>query len=392
MPPCSTAAASLGPGERRSCSLSRGKWSVPSPQAVLTVDVVAMIPDTRFGGSPRTRGGSYGRTQRGLRKLLGGANSLAVVGPAVALLGACGGATAPKHELSLEPPRLPVVVATGRSTCALRTSGEIDCWAAGFKDPLPVINGVEIRYPIPDGPHLQIRGSGGAACSFGPALDVHCWGSGTMGSQIPLEGRYIDVDVSLAESGAICGVTTRGRLRCIPWSDYGDPHRAEPFLQGFPDGTGFRRVALGTFHACALRANGTIACWGEDDLGGTAVPAGSFIDVGVGYGFTCAVQGDGKVSCWGKLWDGTRVVAPELHDAIAVDAEDSSVCALRATGEVICWGSEDVWAGPQGAPPQARFRQLSVGLDHACGVTEDDRIACWGQNHNQALDVPEDLR
>ena len=321
------------------------------------------------------------------RKLLRHTSRVVSVGVVFPLLGACGGAAATDPELPFEALPLPLVVATGLSTCALKTNGEVDCWGSGFKYPVEVINGIPLRFPVPDGPFVQIRGAGGT-CGLKPSLGIHCWGTRTSGSQVVLEGRYIDFGVS----GAICGVSTRGRLNCIPWSEL-RLVEAEPFLQAIPDGSDFRRVALGGSHACALRADGSLSCWGKNPWGGATAPDGSFVDLGVGDGFTCAVRGDGSVACWGALWDGSPIEAPDLHDAIAVDAERARACALRATGEVSCWGTELAWTETETKPPLAKFRQLSVGASHACGVTEDDGIACWGEdNPNQALQVPEELR
>lgn len=213
-------------------------------------------------------------------------------------------------------------------------------------------------------------------------MDLGCWGNLTGWLPAP-EGRYLDVGMG----GAICGVTIRGRLSCALWSEQ-QFSGGEHFLRVVPEGNDFRRVVLGGEHACALRADGSIACWGKNTWGGTNVPAGRFIDLGAGDGFTCAVEADGTVSCWGALPNGTPVIAPKLNDAVAVDAEGVTACALRATGDVLCWGFEEL-SFETGAQPSGRIRQLSVGVSHACGVTEDDRVACWGK---EALDVPEELR
>src|SRR5688500_16065288 len=85
-----------------------------------------------------------------------------------------------------------------------------------------------------------------------------------------------------------------------------------------------------------------------------ACPTGScdtaFVDVAVGRNHACALRADGQVWCWGRndrgqLGDATFVdranAAPVggLDDAIALSAGPAHTCAVRVTGEVGCWGT-----------------------------------------------------
>src|SRR2546428_747815 len=55
--------------------------------------------------------------------------------------------------------------------------------------------------------------------------------------------------------------------------------------------------------------DGTIACWGVNDLGQSTPPAGtSFTQVTAGGFHSCAVKSDGTVSCWG--YDGYGQATP----------------------------------------------------------------------------------
>lgn len=92
--------------------------------------------------------------------------------------------------------------------------------------------------------------------------------------------------------------------------------------------SGVRFVASGSMalHACAIRADGTLACWGYNYYGqvgdGTsgnsrATPvavnsAQQFVQVAAGWGHTCGVSSGASVYCWGyngygQLGDGTTV-------------------------------------------------------------------------------------
>src|SRR5688500_2710144 len=85
-----------------------------------------------------------------------------------------------------------------------------------------------------------------------------------------------------------------------------------------------------------------------------ACPTGScartFVDTAVGRDHACALRADGEVWCWGRndrgqLGDGTFVdrSAPApvagLNDAIALSAGPAHTCVVHVSGAVGCWGT-----------------------------------------------------
>src|SRR5262249_17493988 len=114
--------------------------------------------------------------------------------------------------------------------------------------------------------------------------------------------------------------------------------------------------------SCALLADGNTKCWGfngDGELGNgttansltaTAVLGGggsvTARDVAAGSNHTCAVRADTSVACWGdntdgQLGDGTtsagRLVpgpVSNLTDAVAIAAGDLHTCTLLADGSV----------------------------------------------------------
>jgi hypothetical protein len=87
------------------------------------------------------------------------------------------------------------------------------------------------------------------------------------------------------------------------------------FGQSVPPQGKFRLVTVSESHACGVRTDGTIACWGAGEVdagcnsadagfecGESQPPSGTFEQVAVGVRHSCAINADRKVVCWG--WDG----------------------------------------------------------------------------------------
>jgi alpha-tubulin suppressor-like RCC1 family protein len=82
------------------------------------------------------------------------------------------------------------------------------------------------------------------------------------------------------------------------------------------------------------------------------IDVGDGVAISVGMDAACAVRATGDVACWGdnklgELGDGTRLSRAHpaavvgLHDARAIAVGFEWACAVRAGGGVACWGRTD---------------------------------------------------
>ena len=63
---------------------------------------------------------------------------------------------------------------------------------------------------------------------------------------------------------------------------------------------GFIEVSYGSDHACALNADGSIACWGSNEHGKATPPVGEYKAVSSGEHGSCGIlREDSAVVCWG---------------------------------------------------------------------------------------------
>lgn len=185
------------------------------------------------------------------------------------------------------------------------------------------------------------------------------------------------------------------------------------------------QIAAGFYHACALRADGRVFCWGRNtngQLGESADGGGHHRALEIpgiprtvrarhagGY-FTCAHLADRRVFCWGDAAHGnlggarddagliqpaarpTPVEVTSLGAPDEINAGDRFTCA-RTGGEVACLGSNLRGALGRGDAGSALTSLEAVpvtgltGVDalfeseayHACALAAG-RLLCWGYN------------
>jgi len=178
-------------------------------------------------------------------------------------------------------------------------------------------------------------------------------------------------------------------------------------------------IAAGAVWACALRADGTVRCWGANSAGqlgdGTitfhptpvaVTGLSNAVAITAGVAHTCALRGDGTVGCWGgnnngELGDGTTttrltpVTVAGLANAVALTAGNFHTCALRADGTVRCWGDNTVGQlgdssttdrlAPVAVSGLSNVVAVPAGGATTCAVRVDGAVLCWGSNANGQL-------
>ena len=137
----------------------------------------------------------------------------------------------------------------------------------------------------------------------------------------------------------------------------------------------FASVSAGSFHTCWVRADGSVACWGDDRYGRATPPDGEFASVSAGRLHTCGLRVDGSVACWGA--DGEGRATPPDGEFASVSAGGDHTCGVRADGSVACWGDDRYG---RTAAPGGEFASVGPGILHTCGVRVDGSVACWGDD------------
>jgi alpha-tubulin suppressor-like RCC1 family protein len=240
--------------------------------------------------------------------------------------------------------------------------------------------------------------------------------------------------IAASQAGnSACGLAESGKVYC--WGDnsagtLGDGSQVSKSIPTAIDSSfTFVDIAVGTNHACAIRDNGTAYCWGAGAngqigngantmvLSPTLVGSQIFTALALGDKFSCALQDDGKASCWGansrgELGNGgtSDTNTPATISGTTVfrklSAGSSHVCGIKEDGLVFCWGynlNGQTGTNTSGAGTNKttatqitgtlKFRELSLGHSHSCGITGNGAAYCWGKGNlgqignNAAADV-----
>jgi len=179
-------------------------------------------------------------------------------------------------------------------------------------------------------------------------------------------------------------------------------------------------IAVGSYFGCAVRSNGTVSCWGQNDSGQmgnsissnpqlTPLPVDGLtgIDsIAAGAAHACALQSDFAVRCWGnnsngQLGNGTTntpnpsaAIATLFPNAVQVTAGHAHTCVRMANSGVQCAGRNEHGQLGNGTKTDSAtpvdvvvpstwngwVSLVVAGGSQTCAVVGDDNhVECWGQ-------------
>jgi alpha-tubulin suppressor-like RCC1 family protein/ligand-binding sensor domain-containing protein len=304
-------------------------------------------------------------------------------------------------------------VTVGRQhTCGLAEAGQVYCWGNNDFGQVGVAyttsRKVDVATAVDMSAHAgvnlyDIDAGGDTTCGLGGNGAIYCWGDNS-------NGQFAD------------GTTTSNHL----------PQAFD--ISAFTSDNQLASIEVGTEHACANTAAGTVYCWGENGNGQVGdssttdrnTPVVSDMSgfthsylkkVTAGGAHSCGITGSGQVYCWGRNTYGqigdnstTQRTSPVIIDDsyfgdttgihfLQSVAGHLHSCGLDAKGIAYCWGDNSEGQLGDGTnidtsnPTRVDmrsfgnryFKQIVAGYDFNCALTAAGATYCWGDNSEGQL-------
>ena len=298
---------------------------------------------------------------------------------------------------------------------------QTNVWGYGSKTPVEVLDA--------GAPSKLAAGATFVCALYGSSIiandafanTVQCWGSNMNGqlgtgkfanaySPVEMEGLDSSGTMSIGWSHA-CSLSG-GEIRC--WGsgetmfppDRSTKDRILPDAWAFP---GASSLSIGFNHSCVLLTNGTVKCWGKNNVGQIGNPSASdpntptavsgltdIRQISCGMDHCCSRSATGQIKCWGDGRYGATgngnqntatVPSPvPVTGATDVHSGSTSSCAVTAGGGVQCWGFSGIPDGqavdprdlrPYSIPNVQGAVETAVAHLKACARTRSGTVSCW---------------
>ena len=190
--------------------------------------------------------------------------------------------------------------------------------------------------------------------------------------------------------------------------------KADGTLQGWGDDelgqtdfaatSNYEAIACGYLHSLALQTNGWVVATGDDSFGQTQVPGNlsNVVAVACGFYHSLALQSNGRVTAWGTSTNsavifsddgvdyGQSVVPAGLTNVVAIAGGGWHSLALKADGTVAGWG--DVQFGQADIPPgMSNVVAIAAGAADSLVLKADGTLVDWGDNTYGQTNIPPGL-
>lgn len=178
--------------------------------------------------------------------------------------------------------------------------------------------------------------------------------------------------------------------------------------------TQWRQISNGDQFSCAVRADGTLWCWGLGDRGRTGLgdlvtrtsptqvgSATTWRNVSAGGNVACATRSDGTLWCWGYGVNGATAQGADTSNKLVptqvgtdvdwatTSAGNNHGCAIKTSGTLWCWGANGEGHFGVGdvtdryVPTQvgavSTWVTVTAGSAHTCATRSDSTLWCAGR-------------
>ena len=295
--------------------------------------------------------------------------------------------------------------------CALMADGTVKCWGLNNNGQLGDNSTLNSSVPVtvsgitgatPASTAVSVSAGGYHSCAVMADGRVKCWGFNVWGGLGDGTGAGSAIPVLVSD------------------------------IDGFSESSTAVSVSAGIFHTCAVMGDSTVRCWGFNNVGqlgndsttNSLVPvpvsgidgqsaSEAAVSVSADGSESCALMADGTVQCWGyndvgqlgnnsttnssipvRVWAISGLTSGTT--AVSVSTSGTHACAVMSDHSLQCWGSNGNGQLGIGTTTQRNVpvavsyitgsiaatsaMSVSAGGYHTCAVMAAGTLGCWGAN------------
>lgn len=309
---------------------------------------------------------------------------------------------------------------------ALRGDGTVVAWGAGTSN---AIDSFDVGQAIvPAGLSNVVAIAAGAFHSLALKNDgtVVAWGAGTINGDGLKDHGQATVPAELSNIVAIAAggyhtLALKNDGTVVAWGDNNSAQSMVPgslsnvvtvAAGGWASYSGTGELGPPDYlpRSLALKLDGTVAAWGDNNYGLSSFPAGlsGVVAISAGCWHSMALKNDGTVVAWGvgstnSHSDGNdygqSIVPPGLTNVMAIAAGRFHSLALQSNGTVVAWGAGttnsssnnafDIQRGQSIVPAGlSGVVAIAAGLTHSLALKNNGTVVAWGYDYQGLTNVP----
>lgn len=271
-------------------------------------------------------------------------------------------------------------------SCVAQADGHVECWGGNLNGTIGDGSNVDRpagNFAVGIDDAVKVVTLPYSTCALSGDGTVKCWGNNNWGQlgngtsvssnspgPVALPAAALDLEVNSTGIFALLANHTVQYWGSI----YNGAYVPDTLLPSeLPGLAGATQVSVGMNHVCALMADGTVKCAGDNEYGqlgtGTTTPTtipqtvfglGPAVKVMASYEYSCALLQNGTAWCWGfpghytlGLTGGVQVANPRplqvpgINQAVDLMAPGNfSMCVRNRDCSVVCWGNDQPGPAP----------------------------------------------
>ena len=259
--------------------------------------------------------------------------------------------------------------------CIVDTAGNLDCTSSTNPRMLP---------PDTGNTYTKVSSGGQHSCAITTSGEIECWGEANFGALNSPVSNVPFVDISSSEAHS-CALDANGQVACWGLNTNGQTDVPD-------DNSDFVAIRTGTAGSCGIKSTGLVVCWsdawpytwfdGREGIIDVSLPQRQLDEAG------CVVDEQGDAICGTTYGD-----VGQLDDGpyTKVSSNKMMLCGLKSTGDMDCNlnaysvaqtdSNLELMASIEALPALIDFdtHYEGVYVTSFCGVDVDQQLHCLGE-------------